>query len=146
MGLAKQFECVKLKHTKEGVINFLSLQFSDDTFLFEIEPQSIDELFCHHFQTDQLVVVQGSMVLVCLQDRQYHYIPVTQHTPQMVKIPAGMPHFVINPTSEPCWVINAVIRHGSFDPKDYHPQKKPFPIDMDWAKKLLNEYTTDIHK
>lgn len=139
MGLINNFECIELAQKKEGSINFFSLQFSADTFLYEIAPQTIDDLFCHHFQTDQLVVVRGSMVLVCLQNRQYHYIPMTHRIPQVVKIPTGVPHLVINLTSEPCWVINALIRHGVPHPKDYLPLKKPFPLDMERVKKLLNE-------
>ena len=60
MGLIKNFECIEIEQKKQGSINFFSLQFSADTFLYEIEPQSIDDLFCHHFQTDQLLVVRGS--------------------------------------------------------------------------------------
>jgi uncharacterized RmlC-like cupin family protein len=117
--------------------NFFSSQSSNETVLFEIAPQTIDDLFCHRFQTDQLFVVRGSMVLVCLQNRQYHYILVSDRIPQAVKIPAGVPHLVINLTFEPCWVINALIRHGVAHPKDYQPIKKPFPLDMERVKKLF---------
>ncbi|WP_424097700.1 cupin domain-containing protein [Moorena producens] len=139
MGLIKKFECIQLTKTQEGGINFFSLQFTPDTFLYEIAPQTIDDLFCHPFQTDQLLVVQGKMVLVCLQNHQYHYILMTQHVPQVIKIPNGIPHLVINLTCEPCWVINTVIRHGDPHPKDYQPGKKPFPLDMEKINQLFSQ-------
>lgn len=139
MGLIHKFECMKLAQEQVKGITFFSPQSSDETVLFEIAPQTIDDLFCHHFQTDQLLVVQGSMVAVCLQNRQYHYILMSDRIPQVVKIPAGVPHLVINLSSEPCWVINALIRHGVFHPKDYQPLKKPFLLDMERVETLLNE-------
>jgi Mannose-6-phosphate isomerase len=139
MGLIYKFECIKLAREQVKGITFFSTQSSDETVLFEIAPQTIDDLFCHHFQTDQLLVVRGSMVVVCLQNRQYHYILMSGRIPQVVKIPAGVPHLVINLGSEPCWVINALIRHGVFHPKDYQPVKKPFPLDMERVEKLLSE-------
>jgi mannose-6-phosphate isomerase-like protein (cupin superfamily) len=137
MGLIHKFECIQLAQEQVKGITFFSPQSSDETVLFEIAPQTIDDLFCHHFQTDQLLVVRGSMVVVCLQNRQYHYILMSDRIPQVVKIPAGVPHLVINLSSEPCWVINALIRHGVFHPKDYQPLKKPFPLDMERVKTLL---------
>lgn len=139
MKLIKNFECIELEHRKEKGINFFSLPFSADTFLYEIVPQTIDDLFCHHFQTDQLLVVRGQMVLVCLQNREYHYIPMTQSIPQIVKIPAGVPHLLTNLNSEPCWVINALIRHGDPCPKDYQPMKIPFPLDLERVKNYFND-------
>lgn len=147
MGLINHVECFQLKRVEEEGVNFFTLPSSDgkglfieQTEFFEIPPQTIDEgLFCHRFQTDRLMVVRGSMILVYLQNRQYHYIFISDRNPQVVKIPTGVPHLVINLSSEPCWVINALIRHGIFHPKDYQPLKKPFPLDMERVETLLNE-------
>ena len=147
MGLIHNVECIQLEKLEEEGVNFFTLPssdgkglFSERTEFFEIPPQTIDEgLFCHRFQTDRLMVVRGSMILVYLQNRQYDYILISDRIPQVVKIPAGVPHLVINLSSEPCWVINALIRHGIFYPKDYQPLKKPFPLNMERVEKLLSE-------
>jgi hypothetical protein len=45
-------------------------------------------LFVHHYQTDQLLVVRGTAVLIVLQNRRYEYILMSQDKPMVVKIPA----------------------------------------------------------
>lgn len=137
MGIINKVECIQLAQEKEDVVKYFTPVSSDETVLFEMPPQTADEsLFCHHFQTDQLVVVRGSMVLVLLQNRYYDYILSTQHQLILIKIPPGIPHAVINFSSEPCLVLNAIIRHGSPHPKDYQPIKKPFPFDFERVNKL----------
>ncbi|MEG4484236.1 MULTISPECIES: dTDP-4-dehydrorhamnose 3,5-epimerase [unclassified Microcoleus] len=137
MGILNKVECIRLEQDKEDVVKFFTPLVSNETVLFEIPPQTADEaLFCHHFQTDQLVVVRGSMVLVFLQNRYYDYILSDQHQLLLIKIPPGIPHALINFSSEPCLVLNAIIRHGTPHPKDYQPIKKPFPFDFERVKKL----------
>ncbi|WP_016953770.1 hypothetical protein [Anabaena sp. PCC 7108] len=141
MGILNKVECIQLVQDKEDVIKFFTPLSSNETVLFEIPPQTADEaLFCHRFQTDQLVVVRGSMVLVFLQNRYYDYILSTQHQLLLIKIPPGIPHALINFSSEPCLVLNAIIRHGTPHPKDYQPIKKPFPFDFERVKKLLENH------
>ena len=138
MGLINKVECTQLEQfQEEGLYCFKPLS-SNETVLYEIPPQSTDDgLFCHRFQTDQLLVMRGCMVLVFIQNRHNHYVLLTQHVPLLVTIPPGIPHAVMNPTSEPCLYMNAIIRHRCPHPKDYQPIKKPFPFDMAQVDKLL---------
>jgi len=138
MGILNKVEYIQLTQVKEDPIKFFTPVSSDETSLFEIPPKTADEnLVCHRFQTDQLLVVRGNMVLVFLQNRQYDYILLTQHQMLLIKIPPGIPHALINFSSEPCLVLNALIRHGPPHPKDYQPIKKPFPFDFERVNKLL---------
>lgn len=140
MGLVKNFKQIDLlPETVEG-ITFFSPLSSNETVLFKIAPQTVDDLFCHQFQTDRLLVVRGQMVLVCLQNREYHYIPMSDKHPQVVEIPAGLPHLVINLSQQPCWMINALTRQGDFHFKDYQPLRKPFPIDFNYVKRLFRKF------
>jgi len=140
MGILNKVEYIQLTQVKEDTIKFFTPVSSDETSLFEIPPQTADEnLFCHRFHTDQLLVVRGSTVLVFLENRRYDYILLTQHQMRFVKIPPGIPHALINFSSESCLVLNALIRHGPAHPKDYQPIKKPFPFDFERVNKLLKK-------
>ena len=139
MGLISQVECTNLTHVEEGGIHFFTPQSSNETVLVEIPPYTIDELFCHQFQTDQLFVVRGSVVLAYLQNHQYDYILMTQAFPLLVKIPPGIPHAAINLGPEACWVVNALIRHGPPFARDYQPIKRPFPYDLARVQKLFDD-------
>ncbi|MGY6529352.1 MAG: dTDP-4-dehydrorhamnose 3,5-epimerase [Cyanobacterium sp.] len=134
MALAKKIEVKKLESIQGGMAHFYTPQSSHETMLVEIPAQSIDDLFVHHFQTDQLLVVKGSFLLVVLQNRQYNYIYLSEENHQVVTIPPGIPHSAINLNSDGCLLINAVLRHGKNHPKDYQPIKKPFDYDLDMAK------------
>jgi hypothetical protein len=137
MGLVNGIEIYSLDSIQGGMSQFYTPQISNETMLVEIPGDSVDNLFVHHFQTDQLLVVRGSFVLVVLQNRRYRYIPLRDRCPQVVKIPPGIPHAAINPFPEKCVLVNAVLRHGEKHPKDYQPLPPPFPYDLDWAKKEL---------
>lgn len=82
---------------------FYTPQSSHETMLVQIPAGTIDDLFVHRYQTDQILVVRGSFVLVVLSDRQYQYIPLSEHQPQVVTIPPGVPHGAINLSGEPCF-------------------------------------------
>lgn len=138
MGLIRQVEIRSLDSFQGGMVEFYTPQSSHETMLVQIAPHTLDDLFVHHFQTDQLLVVRGSFVLVILQNRQYRYIPLSQYRPQVVKIPPGVPHGAINFSSEPCVLVNAVLRHGKPHERDYRPLKKPFPFDINAAKTALD--------
>jgi hypothetical protein len=57
----------------------------------------------------------------------------------VVKIPPGIPHGAINLSSEPCVLVNAVLRHGVPYERDYRPLKLPFPYDLETAQTKLKE-------
>jgi len=137
MGLAKGIEIYALESIQGGMSQFYTPQASNETMLVEIPANSVDDLFVHHFQTDQLLVVRGSFILVVLQNRRYEYIHLRDRCPQVVKIPPGIPHTSINPYPENCLLVNAVLRHGPPHPKDYQPLPPPFPYNFDWVEKQL---------
>lgn len=140
MSLIRQIEIRSLDSFKGGMVEFYTPQSSHETILVQIAPQTIDDVFVHHFQTDQLLVVRGSFVLVILQNRQYRYIPLSQYHPQVVQIPPGIPHGAINFSSEPCVLVNAVLRHGTPHERDYRPLKQPFPYDLKAAQTALEQF------
>ena len=139
MALINRVEIRLLDSIKGGMVEFYTPQSSHETVLAQIPAYMIDDLFVHHFQTDQLLVVRGSMVLVVLQNRQYQYISLSDRHPTVVTIPPGVPHGAINLSPEPCLLVNAVLRHGVAHAKDYRPLKKPFPYDLAKAEALLLE-------
>jgi uncharacterized RmlC-like cupin family protein len=143
MTLRKKIELKKLESIQGGMSQFYTPQSSHETMLVQIPPQSIDDLFVHHFQTDQLLVVKGSFVLVILQNRQYQYIYLTEDNPQVITIPPGIPHSSINFNDKSCLLVNAVLRHGKTHPKDYQPMRKPFPYDLHRVRQLFDE--THLH-
>ena len=130
MGLKRRVTVKPLESTDSGMAQFFTPQTSHETMMVKVEAGIADDLFVHRFQTDQLFVVSGSLVLVVLQNRQYRYIPLSARSPQVVMIPPGIPHGAVNLSTEPCVVVNAVIRHGQPYDRDYRPLKSPFPYDM----------------
>ncbi|MEL6381396.1 MAG: cupin domain-containing protein [Cyanobacteria bacterium J06626_18] len=138
-----QVQVQRLSSERSGSSEFYTLQPSDQTMLVQVGAGVIEDLFVHHAHTDQLLVVQGSLVLVVLQNRQYEYIALNGHTPTVVTIPSGVPHGAINLSPETCTVVNSVLRHGPPHEKDYRPFEPPFPYDIARALQLTKE-TTDI--
>jgi hypothetical protein len=130
MAIIREISQRRLESIQGGMALFYTPQSSHETMLVEIPSQSIDDLFVHRFQTDQLLVVKGSFVLVVLQNRQYRYLHLTEDLPQVVTIPPNVPHGAINLSNKPCLLVNAVLRHGKIHPKDYQPIPKPFPYDL----------------
>jgi hypothetical protein len=72
-----------------------------------------------------------------LYDRQYQYIPLTEEFPQVVTIPRGILHGSINLSDRDCLLVNAVLRHGASNPRDYQPVARPFPYDLAKAELSL---------
>lgn len=138
MSLIKEISIKKLESIQGGMSQFYTPQSSHETMLVQVPANSIDDLFVHHFQTDQLLVVKGNFVLVVLTNRQYKYIFLSENFPQVVTIPPGVPHGAINLNSQPCLLVNAVLRHGRVNPKDYQPIKRPFPYDLIQVKQLFS--------
>jgi len=136
MGLKTQVEIFPLESIKGGMAEFYTPQSSHETMLVNIPAQTIDDLFVHRTQTDQLLVVHGSFILVVLQNRKYQYIPLSEAQPQVVKIPSGVPHGAINLSDSPCLLVNAVLRHRAAIDRDYRPLRRPIPYDMNMAHQL----------
>lgn len=138
MPLTKNISITPLTSMQGGMTEFYTPQRSDETMLVKLPSGTIEDLFVHRYQTDQILVVKGSLVLVILQNRQYRYINMSEDMPQVVKIPPGVPHSAINLNQSDCWMINAVIRHAEPNEKDYRPLKKPFPFNLALAAEASN--------
>ncbi len=130
MSSARGVEIRPLTSTKGGMTNFYTPQTSDQTILVQIPPSTIEDLFVHKAQTDQLLVVKGRFVLVTLINRRFEYVALSDRHPIVVIIPPGVLHGAINLDLEPCVVINAVLRHGQPKTGDYIPKKPPTPYDL----------------
>lgn len=122
-----------------GVMEF-QMPSSHETNLVQIAPGTIDDLFVHHFQTDQLIVVRGSLVLAVLENGSYRYIWMSECDLKVVRIPPGVPHGAINLSDETCIVINSVIRHGAPYARDYQPLTQRIPYDLETARSLVAEF------
>jgi uncharacterized RmlC-like cupin family protein len=140
MSLIKGISIRQLESIQGGMAEFYTPQSSNETMLVKVPAGTIDDLFVHKFQTDQILVVKGSFVIVSLQNRQYRYTPVSDRKAQVITIPPGVPHGAINLSSEDCLLVNAVLRHGVNHPKDYLPLKRPFAYDLEQAKSVLEEF------
>ncbi|MBW4662843.1 MAG: cupin [Chroococcus sp. CMT-3BRIN-NPC107] len=130
MSTARGIEIRPLTAIKGGMTDFYTPQTSDQTILVQISAHSIEDLFVHKAQTDQLLVVKGRIVLVTLINRCYEYIALSDRTPVVAIIPPGVLHGAINLDSEPCVLVNAVLRHGEPNQRDYIPRKPPIPYDL----------------
>jgi dTDP-4-dehydrorhamnose 3,5-epimerase-like enzyme len=137
MSLKPGIEIRELVSMKSGMAEFYTPQTSHETMLVQIASQTIDDMFVHRHQTDQLLVVRGSFVLVILHDRQYQYILLTADQPKVVTIPPYVPHAAINLSDEPCMLINAVLLNGQPDRRDYQPLRPPFKYDLNQVQKLV---------
>jgi dTDP-4-dehydrorhamnose 3,5-epimerase-like enzyme len=139
VGLIQGVTVCPLSSVKGGMSEFYTPQSSHETIMVQIPAGTIDDLFVHRGQTDQLLVVRGSLVLVTLQNRRYQYVALSESRPAVVRIPPGVLHGAINPSVEPCVIINAVFRHKPAHELDYRPLKHPFPYDMNVVQSLLTE-------
>lgn len=144
MGLKTQVEIFPLESIKGGMAEFYTPQSSHETMLVNIPAGTIDDLFVHRSQTDQLLVVRGSFILVVLQNRKYQYIPLSEAQPQVVKIPPGVPHGAINLSDSPCVLVNAVLRHSAPIDRDYRPLRRPIPYDVSKALQLQELYHSSL--
>ncbi|NJN49101.1 MAG: cupin domain-containing protein [Alkalinema sp. RL_2_19] len=118
-----------------GITEF-QMPSSHETNLVQIAPGTIDDLFVHHFQTDQLIVVRGSLVLAVLENGTYRYIWMSECDFKVVRIPPGVPHGAINLSDATCIAINSVIRHGAPYARDYQPLAQPIPYDLEAVRAL----------
>lgn len=144
MGCTPRIQVRPLESIRGGMAEFYTPQASHETMLVNIPAGTVDELFVHHFQTDQILVVRGSFVLIVLQNRQYEYIPLSEAIPAVVTIPPGIPHGAVNLTGDPCVLVNAVLRHGPSHAKDYRPMKPPLPYDFEAVRAALERVTLPL--
>lgn len=141
MGLVPGVTIKTIESIQGGMAEFYAPQSSDETMVVKVPANSIDDLFVHKHQTDQLLVVRGSFVLIVLYDRAYQYIPLSEDIPQVVTIPRGVLHGSINLSDQDCLLVNAVLRHGEPTARDYQPVTRPFPYDLEQAKLSLQNLT-----
>lgn len=125
-------EIVPRRDVLSGSTLFSDPQPSDETLIAEVQPGPGRELFCHRFQTDQLMVLQGAIDLVVLQDRRLRCISLREGDGTWVRIPPGVPHGAINRGQRPAVVVNAVLRHGPSHASDYQPRPIPAALVRDW--------------
>ncbi|MDJ0662751.1 MAG: dTDP-4-dehydrorhamnose 3,5-epimerase [Crocosphaera sp.] len=137
MSLKKGISLRKLEAIQGSTAQFYTPQLSDETMLVQVPNHSISDFFVHHFQTDQLLVVKGSFILVALYNKEYHYYALNEEQPYVITIPPGVPHCAINLCEKDCVMVNAVLRHGESHPLDYRPMKPPFPFDFDKIKLIV---------
>lgn len=137
MSAARRIEIRPLTVTKGGMTDFYTPQASNQTILVQIPPHTIEDLFVHKAQTDQLLVVKGCCVLVTLINRCYEYIALSDRTPVVTIIPPGVLHGAINLGSDPCVLVNAVLRHGEPNERDYIPRQPPIPYDLATVRAAL---------
>jgi dTDP-4-dehydrorhamnose 3,5-epimerase-like enzyme len=139
MSKARSIEIRQLESIKGGMAQFFTPQASNETMLVQVPAGTIDDLFVHKSQTDQLLVVRGEFVLVTLVDKQYQYIALSDRHPAVIIIPPGVLHGAINLSLEPCVLVNAVLRHRPPQPMDYVTRGRPFPYDLAAAQAVLNQ-------
>jgi hypothetical protein len=51
-----------------------------------------------------------------------------------VRIPPGVPHGAVNSSRHFATVVNAVLRHGPPDPRDYRPRPLPHSLRAQWQE------------
>ncbi len=144
MSLTQSVKIRLLETMQSGMSEFYTPQSSHETILVQVKAGACDDLFVHRFQTDQLLVVRGSFVLVVLQNRHYRYIPLSDRYPAVVTIPPGVPHSAINFSNEPCLVVNAVWRNGPPNLRDYRPMKPRIPYDLVAARSALDHMDSPV--
>ena len=134
MALRRRVEILPFAGTLSGSTLFSSPQPSDETLVAEVGSTSSGELFCHRHQTDQLMVLRGCIDLIVLQEGRLQRITLREDEASWVRIPPCVPHGAINRGRRPAVVVNAVLRHGPSDPRDYQPRRVPSAFASDWAK------------
>jgi len=133
MALCRSVEVLPSRGARAGVAFFREPQPSDETLIAEVAPSTRAELFCHRHQTDQLMVLRGSLDLIVLQNRRLRRITLREDEATWVRIPPGVPHGAINRGRAAAVVVNAVVRHRPSDGRDYLPRPLPAALAAAWA-------------
>jgi len=137
MALSRRIEVAPVAQNRAGATLFSEPLPSDETLIAEIGTDTSRTLFCHRRQTDQLRVLRGSLELVVLENRCLRRITLREDEPTWVRIPPGVPHGAINRSSGAAVLVNAVIRHGPSDPRDYQPRPLPDGLLRQWEALLI---------
>ena len=133
MSLQRHVELIPCASTRAGSTWFSAPQPSDETLIAEVAEGGRGELFCHRRQTDQLLLLRGCLDLVVLQAGRLRCITLREDEATWVRIPPGVPHGAINRGRRPAVVVNAVLRHGPSDPRDYRPRPIPAALLQEWS-------------
>jgi hypothetical protein len=137
MALRHQVELLPCTGSMSGSNHISAPLPSDETLIAEVGSSFAShlggELFCHRHQTDQLMVLRGSIDLIVLQERRLRRITLREDEATWVRIPPGVPHGAINRGPRPALLVNAVLRHGPSDPRDYLPRPVPSALAGAWA-------------
>jgi hypothetical protein len=134
VALTRTIELLPVERSLQGDVVFSAPCTSDETLIAEISCGDSFELYCHHFQTDQLLVLRGAVDLVVLQNRRLRRIPLREDAATWVRIPPGVPHGAVNRGPMPAVMVNAVLRHGPSDPRDYRPLPVPEGLRSQWRR------------
>jgi hypothetical protein len=137
VALTRTVELLPVERSLHGDVLFSAPRTSDETLIAEIGCSDSFELFCHRFQTDQLLVIRGAIDLVVLQNRHLRRIPLREDDATWVCIPPGVPHGTINRGRMPALMVNAVLRHGPSDERDYQPLPVPAGLRSQWRRLAL---------
>lgn len=137
MALSRRIHVAPVAQNRAGTTLFSEPLPSDETLIAEISTETSCTLFCHRRQTDQLRVLRGSLDLLVLEDRRLRRITLREDEPTWVRIPPGVAHGAINRSSTAAVLVNAVIRHGPSDPRDYQPRPLPGALRQQWEALLL---------
>ena len=117
---------------RSGATVFGAPRPSDETMIAEVSDSAAGELYCHRHQTDQLMVLRGWLDLIVVQAGRLQLITLRDDEATWVRIPPRVPHGAINRGSRPAVVVNAVLRHGPSDPRDYRARPVPAALLRDW--------------
>lgn len=137
MALTRKVEVVRLEPTINGQTTFFEPQISHETLISEVGVSHGSELFCHRRQTDQLMLLRGAVDLIVLENARLRRITLREDESRLVRIPPGVPHGAINRSRRPAVLVNAVLRHGPSDPRDYVPRRIPANLLQAWEAILL---------
>ena len=127
-------EIFRCANHDSGVAFFSDPLLCDETLIAEVKPSPNSDLYCHRNQTDQLMVLRGSLDLMILQNKTFQCIHLCDTDRLWVKIPPCIPHAAINRTSESVVLVNAIQRHGPVDPRDYKARPIPNFLQQEWRR------------
>jgi hypothetical protein len=87
---------------------------------------------CHAAHDDQLKVVEGSVIVLVLFNRQIHYIPLNTKSDLLI-IPTGTWHSLVNINEDPARYQNWMIIKKPSTSKDYYPTLIKHKFNLDFA-------------
>ena len=134
MRYRKSIEVFQCSSQESGIAFFSDPLLCDETLIAEVKPSLHSDLYCHRNQTDQLMVLRGSLDLLILQNKTFECIHLCEMDRLWVRIPPCIPHAAINRTKESVMLVNAVRRHGPVDSRDYKARPIPNLLKQEWQR------------